>query len=67
MARPRSYSEPRIPTAVRLPESLHQRLHQEARERTVSANLLITRALEEYLDRLPALAETTRTQPEVQR
>jgi hypothetical protein len=29
-----------------------------AAERAVSANLLVTRAVEEYLDRLPSLAET---------
>ncbi|HRA34119.1 MAG TPA: hypothetical protein PK748_04300 [Acidimicrobiales bacterium] len=61
MARPRTYPEPRIPTAVRLPEGLHRRLHQVAGERAVSANLLVTRAVEEYLDRLPSLAESIGT------
>ena len=28
MARPRTFDEPRVPTAVRLPESLHDRLHR---------------------------------------
>jgi predicted HicB family RNase H-like nuclease len=56
MARPRVYSEPRVPTAVRLPESVHQRLRTAAEERAVSANLLVTRAVEEYLDRLPPLS-----------
>lgn len=58
MARPRMYSEPRIPTAVRLPEPVHQRLRDVARERTVSVNLLITRAVEDYLERLPPLEES---------
>lgn len=61
MARPRTHAEPRIPTAVRLPQDLHRRLHQVAAERAVSANLLVTRAVEEYLDRLPSLTETIAT------
>lgn len=52
MARPRTYSEPRVATAVRLPESIHRRLHDAALDRDVSANLLVTRAISEYLDRL---------------
>jgi predicted HicB family RNase H-like nuclease len=42
-----------VPTAVRLPESLHDRLRDAALERDVSVNLLITRAIESYLDQLP--------------
>lgn len=61
MARPSTQPEPRIPTAVRFPRDLHRRLHQVAAERAVSANLLVTRAVEEYLDRLPSLAETIAT------
>ena len=61
MARPRVYLEPRVPTAVRLPESVHHRLRAVAEERDVSANLLVTRAVEEYLDRLPALEDTLDT------
>jgi len=57
MARPRTYEEPRIATAVRLPESVHRRLHEAAAKRDVSANLLVTRALTEFLDHLPT-AET---------
>ena len=53
MARPRICDEPRVPTAVRLPESLHDRLRDAALERDVSVNLLITRAIESYLDQLP--------------
>jgi predicted transcriptional regulator len=58
MPRPRVYEEPRIATAVRLPESIHRRLHQAAMERDVSANLLVIRAVRSYLDALPS-AEAT--------
>lgn len=54
MGRPRISSEPRIATAVRLPQSLHRRLQVAASDRDVSANLLITKAVDEYLDRLPS-------------
>jgi hypothetical protein len=53
MSRPRLYEEPRIATAVRLPESIHRRLHEAAMERDVSANLLVIRAVGSYLDALP--------------
>ena len=53
MGRPRVSDERRIATAVRLPESVHRRLQDAARDRDVSANLIVTRAVEEYLDRLP--------------
>lgn len=39
-------------TAVRLPVSVHERLHDAAADRDVSANLLVTRAVTEFLDRL---------------
>ncbi|MCB0986221.1 MAG: toxin-antitoxin system HicB family antitoxin [Microthrixaceae bacterium] len=55
MTRPRIYDEPRVPTAIRLPATLHQRLHAIAAERDVSANLLVTRAVESYLDHLTPL------------
>jgi hypothetical protein len=58
MPRPRVYEEPRIATAVRLPESIHRRLHQAAMERDVSANLLVIRAVGSNLDALPS-AEVT--------
>ncbi|MEZ5381384.1 MAG: hypothetical protein R2754_06245 [Microthrixaceae bacterium] len=57
MGRPRQFDETRVPTAVRLPASLHRHLHQVAEERDVSANLLVTRALEAYLDALPPVEE----------
>ena len=53
MARPRTYEEPRIATAVRLPESVHRRLREAAANRDISVNLLVTRAVTDLLDRLP--------------
>ena len=52
MPRPRTYAEDRVATAVRLPLSVHRRLHQAAMDRDVSANLLITRAVTDFLERL---------------
>lgn len=57
MGRPRISDERRVTTAVRLPESIHRRLQVAADERDVSANLLVTKAVDEYLDRLPSLDE----------
>lgn len=54
MGRPRVYDEPRVATAVRLPASLVGQLRTAARARNVSVNLLVTRAVSEYLRRLPA-------------
>ena len=53
MPRPRTYEEPRVATAVRLPVSIYRRLHDAASDRDVSANLLVIRAVSELLDRLP--------------
>lgn len=50
------YEESRIATAVQLPVSVHRRLQEAAADRDVSANLLVTRAVCEYLDRLPRLS-----------
>jgi predicted transcriptional regulator len=57
MARPKLYDEVRVSTAVRLPVSLHQRLRRVASDRRVSANLIVERAVEEYLGRLPGVAD----------
>lgn len=54
MGRPRVSDERRIATAVRLPESIHRQLKLAASDRDVSANLLITKAVDDYLKRLPA-------------
>ncbi len=59
MARPRIYAEERVSTQVRLPAELHRELHREAGDRDVSVNLLVTRAVEHYLTRLPAVADVT--------
>jgi predicted transcriptional regulator len=58
MGRPRVSDEKRIATAVRLPESVHRRLQTAANDRAVSANLLVTRAITEYLERLPSADES---------
>ena len=52
MARPRLHDEPRVSTAIRLPESLHQRLRDAALDRDVSVNLLATKAIGQFLDSL---------------
>lgn len=52
MARPNTYGE-RVTTAIRLPAPVHHRLRECAAARDVSANLLVTRAITDYLDRLP--------------
>jgi hypothetical protein len=54
MARPKVYEEQRITTAVRLPESTHGKLREAARERDVSVNYLIVRAVDRYLGSLPS-------------
>lgn len=54
MARPTVYEEERVATAIRLPESLHGQLREAARERDVSVNYLIIRAIERYLGDLPS-------------
>lgn len=67
MARPKVYVEDRVATAVRLPLSVHERLHAAASDRDVSANLLITRAVTEFLDRLPPLDATVAPLPQPSR
>jgi predicted HicB family RNase H-like nuclease len=66
MARPKVYDERRVTTAIRLPESLHDRLRAEADARQVSVNYLVTHALADYLARLvPAhdAVRVSRTMP----
>ena len=50
-------------TAVRLPASLHQALHDAAAVRDVSANLLVTRAGSDFLDRLQSPEQLLDTNP----
>lgn len=57
MGRPRACDEERVATAIRLPASLHQRLRETAAERDVSANLLATTAISNYLEHLPPLED----------
>jgi len=57
MTRPKTYADTRVATAIRLPVSVHRRLHQAATDRDVSVNLLVTRAVTEYLDRLTPVTE----------
>lgn len=57
MGRPRIHEEPRVATAIRLPTSLRDELRTVAAERDVSVNLLVTRAVVDYLRRLPTLSD----------
>jgi predicted transcriptional regulator len=57
MGRPATYHKARINTAVRLPPELHERLLNEAGARDLSANYLMVRAIEEFLDRLVPVDE----------
>ena len=52
MGRGHTEQEPRVTTAVRFNESLHARLLEAAAERDVSMNLLVSRAVEDFLGRL---------------
>jgi predicted HicB family RNase H-like nuclease len=61
VARPRVHQEERVATAVRVPKTLHDRVRAAALERQVGVNLLVVRALEEYLDRLVPVDELVRT------
>jgi hypothetical protein len=49
MARPKTFTEPRKATAVRLPEPLHSELRRVADERDVSVNHLVIKAVREWL------------------
>jgi hypothetical protein len=48
---------PRTTTAIRLPDALHERLSVAATERDVSLNFLVTKAVEQFLDRLIPIDE----------
>ena len=61
MARPRVYDERRVTTAIRIPESLHEKLQSAAAERDVSVNFLVIKALDDYLARLVPAEEAVRT------
>jgi hypothetical protein len=55
MSRPKIFAEPRVTTAIRLPESLRDELQAAATARDVSVNYLIHRAIDDYLQRLPKI------------
>lgn len=63
MGRPKRYLEHRISTAVRLPLSLHSQLLEEATARDVSVNLLVTRAVADFLGKLPSGHHEVKTDP----
>lgn len=48
-------AEKRTPTALRLPDSLRERVQRVADERGTSFNHLVIKALELYLEALPPL------------
>ena len=60
MPRPRVYDERRVTTAIRIPESLHEKLHNAAEQRDVSVNLLVLKAIDAYLERLVPTDEAVR-------
>jgi predicted HicB family RNase H-like nuclease len=61
VGRPRVHDEERVTTAVRVPRGLHDRVRAAADERQVAVNLLVVKALEDYLDRLVPVDEVVRT------
>lgn len=56
MARPREYPT-RTSTAIRFSPETHARLEKAAKERDLSINWLVNRAVEYYLDRLIPVEE----------
>ena len=59
--RPREHTEERITKAVRISADLDGRLKEAAQQRDVSVNLLITTALEDYLERLVPVEQVLKT------
>jgi predicted HicB family RNase H-like nuclease len=59
--RPREYDDDRVTKALRISAELDARLKAAAKERGLSANLLINLALDDYLDRLVPISELVRT------
>lgn len=56
MSRPREYDK-RLSTAIRFDPETHARLTAAARERDLSINWLVERAVRHYLDRLVPVDE----------
>lgn len=68
MASPsRDRQKVRSVTAVRLPPDLHDRLRVAAEERDLSVNYLVTKAVEEFLERLIPAEELRLTRDPVAR
>jgi hypothetical protein len=63
MGRPRIYEEPRVATAIRLPESLRNELLAVATARDVSVNFLVISAVSNYLKHLPASGSDDSARP----
>jgi predicted HicB family RNase H-like nuclease len=55
--RPREYQQDRVTKALRISPELDVRVRQAARERGLSANVLINYAIEDYLKRLRPVDE----------
>lgn len=49
-------------TAIRIPESLHEKLTEAAKERELSVNYMVVRAVEEFIERLIPADELQLTQ-----
>lgn len=56
IGRPKDYDE-RTTTALRIPPELLRQVKDAAAEREISTNLLITKAIEDFLPRLIPVAE----------
>lgn len=52
-----------VQLSVRIPAAQHERLRAIADERMVGMGLVVSRAVAEYLDRLPSLEESLTPQP----
>jgi predicted HicB family RNase H-like nuclease len=57
VGRPKQFTEERVTKALRIPESLDTRLRDAAAERGVAVNVLVNRAIEDYLDNLVPIEE----------
>lgn len=65
MSRPKRYEEERVNLGVRMPAALHVRLIAAAAERELSANWLMVRAIEKFLDELIPAGEIKWTRDEI--
>jgi hypothetical protein len=63
VGRPRIYDEARVATAIRLPVALREELRVTATAQEVSVNVLVTRAVSDYLARLRHPVETAHDRP----